>query len=160
MLSLVGHTPAYIAEEETGPPEFPPYNSVERAETSDPGEAPCLSPLSRPAVLHSAQAIASAFPFGISWLNVFSLPLSAHSLACLRLNRVVAHMAPRLATGGWLVLTRQESHPLYKATLPGRTARHHLSIIVPPCRYMIKRPFIMHPRFPGHFTLPSLNFEP
>lgn len=42
--------------------------------------------------------------------------LSARYLTCLRLNPLVTYRAPRLATGGWLILVRWESHPLYNAT--------------------------------------------
>jgi DNA-damage-inducible protein J len=57
----------------------------------------------------------------ISGLIPFSLWLSAHYLACLRLNASVASCASRLATSGWLVLSRRASHPLYVTTLLGRS---------------------------------------
>ena len=47
--------------------------------------------------------------------------LSARCLACLRLAGQVTSTRSRLATGGWLILSREDSHLLCVVTLPGRS---------------------------------------
>ena len=77
-----------------------------------------LNGLAIPSVkmLLSMQSNTSAPLTSISELNPFNHSAFGPLSNCLRLKIPITRHPPRLATSGWLVLARRESHPLYVAT--------------------------------------------
>lgn len=118
-VSLVGHTP--LRKNCQGLPSCRDITmcNVPRSLTPEELQRSCLT---------ERWGVAFCWTDGIGLLNctyigAHSLQpwLSARYLACLRLNAAVASYAPRLATSGWLFLSRWASHPLYVTTLLGRS---------------------------------------
>jgi len=81
-------------------------------------------------ILLSVSVTTSAFPISGSYgAQSLQRALSACYLVCLRLKIVVTYYPPKLTTGGWLNLTRRDSHPLYDTTLLGRTTNLPINLV-------------------------------
>jgi len=88
------------------------HSHVKHAKAYDPGEIPSTLPSRfQDVAFWSVKTI--GFAIGYFGAQHLQLLLSACLLLHLRLKKPVARFPPRLSTGGWLSLSRRDSHPLY-----------------------------------------------